>query len=60
MLAHYLLGHNIGGNYQSDQARRALYFRLSNSEHASRQEKFLQDLWLEYEPLQSHTDEAGP
>lgn len=50
LLAHYLLGHNIGGN-DSDRTRRALYFRLSNPEHAARQERFLQDVWLEYEPL---------
>jgi hypothetical protein len=59
LLAHYLLGHNIGGNYESDQTRRALYFRLSNSKHASRQEEFLQDVWLEYEPLRSRTTEAS-
>jgi hypothetical protein len=55
LLAHYLLGHNIGGNYESDQIRRALYFRLSNTEHGSRQEEFLQDVWLEYEPVKSRS-----
>lgn len=51
LLAHYLLGHNIGGNFASDRTRRALYFRLSNAEHAARREEFLQDAWLEYAPL---------
>jgi len=26
LLAHYLLGHNIGGNYQNDRTRRMLYW----------------------------------
>ncbi|GLY77667.1 phytanoyl-CoA dioxygenase family protein [Actinoallomurus iriomotensis] len=54
LLAHYLLGHNIGGNYESDQTRRALYFRLSNTDHASHRSAFLQDAWLDYEPIRSH------
>ena len=53
LLAHYLLGHNIGGNYESHQTRRALYFRISATGHESRQDEFLQDPWLEYEPLRS-------
>ena len=28
LLAHYLLGHNIGGNYEADRTRRAIYWRL--------------------------------
>jgi hypothetical protein len=51
LLSHYLLGHNIGGNYRSEQTRRALYFRVSAANHASRQNEFLQDPWLEYQPL---------
>jgi phytanoyl-CoA dioxygenase PhyH len=51
LLAHYLLGHNIGGNYESEQTRKTLYFRISNVEHASRQEEFLQNTWLDYEPI---------
>ncbi|MBD2897914.1 hypothetical protein amrb99_68810 [Actinomadura sp. RB99] len=51
LLAHYLLGHNIGGNYESDRTRRALYFRLSSVGHADRREEFLQDVWLDYEPI---------
>jgi len=53
LLAHYLLGHNIGGNYESEQTRRALYFRISNIDHAAHQDQFLQDAWLDYEPVRS-------
>ncbi|WP_406430901.1 hypothetical protein OHB00_02975 [Streptomyces sp. NBC_00631] len=51
LLAHYLLGHNIGGNYESEQTRRALYFRVSALDHASRRNGFLQDPWLDYGPI---------
>jgi hypothetical protein len=53
LLAHYLLGHNIGGNYESEQTRRALYFRISAVDHASHRSEFLQDPWLDYEPIRS-------
>jgi ectoine hydroxylase-related dioxygenase (phytanoyl-CoA dioxygenase family) len=53
LLAHYLLGHNIGGNYESDRTRRALYFRISDIDHASHRDAFLQDTWLDYEPIRS-------
>ncbi|MGW7822448.1 hypothetical protein ACWGLF_31060 [Streptomyces puniciscabiei] len=36
LLAHYLLGHNVGGNHESERTRRALYFRISALDHASR------------------------
>jgi hypothetical protein len=52
LLAHYLLGHNIGGNYESEQTRRALYFRISTVDHASHRNEFVQDPWLDYEPIQ--------
>jgi hypothetical protein len=51
LLAHYLLGHNIGGNFESEQTRRALYFRVSAVGHASHQSEFLQDPWLDYQPI---------
>jgi hypothetical protein len=51
--AHYLLGHNIGGNYESRQTRRALYFRISTVNHTSHRNEFLQDPWLDYEPIRS-------
>jgi hypothetical protein len=58
LLAHYLLGHNIGGNYESEQARCALYFRISAKDHASHRNEFLQDPWLDYGPIRSRP--AGP
>ena len=58
LLAHYLLGHNIGGNYESAQTRRALYFRLSAVDHASHRSEFLQDPWLDYRPMKSRLN--GP
>ncbi len=48
LLAHYLLGHNIGGNYESDQTRRALYWRLRVEGHQDRWRECLQDEFLEY------------
>lgn len=53
LLAHYLLGHNIGGNSESEQTRRALYFRVSAKDHASHRNEFLQDPWLDYGPIGS-------
>ena len=45
-MAHYLLGHNIGGN-TSDTVRRAAYFRVKRVGHAARWRRFLQDGWLD-------------
>lgn len=59
LLAHYLLGHNIGGNFESERTRRALYFRLGNAGHASHREEFLQDPWLDYEPLLAGSTHAN-
>jgi hypothetical protein len=50
LLAHYLLGHNIGGN-SSDEVRRAVYFRVKRAGHDARWREFLQDVWLDYEPV---------
>lgn len=55
LLAHYLLGHNIGGNYESEQTRRTLYFRIRNVDHASHRKEFLQNTWLDYEPIRGIT-----
>jgi Phytanoyl-CoA dioxygenase (PhyH) len=55
LLAHYLLGHNIGGNYESRQTRRALYFRVATADHASHRSEFLRDAWLDYPPIRSRT-----
>ncbi|MGW1164795.1 hypothetical protein [Streptomyces sp. NPDC002550] len=59
LLAHYLLGHNIGGNYASEQTRRALYFRISALDHASHRNEFLQDPWLDYGPLRSQSSTSS-
>lgn len=48
LLAHYLLGHNIGGNFAED-TRRALYFRVKHRDHDPRWREFLQDPWLDYQ-----------
>ncbi|MGH9044428.1 MAG: hypothetical protein ACRDVP_06295 [Acidimicrobiales bacterium] len=48
LLAHYLLGHNIGGNYKTNRIRRAIYCRLRTPGHVARWESCLADPWLEY------------
>jgi hypothetical protein len=48
LLAHYLLGHNIGGNYESNRTRRALYWRLRAPGHVDRWAQCLVDPWAEY------------
>ncbi len=50
LLAHYLLGHNIGGN-TSSAVRRAAYFRVKRTGHDRRWREFLTDPWLDYEPV---------
>lgn len=49
-LAHYLLGHNIGGN-TSATTRRAVYFRVKRFGHDPRWREFLQDPWLDYDAV---------
>ncbi len=49
LLAHYLLGHNIGGNYASDRIRRAVYWRLWAQGHRARWSECLKDELLEYQ-----------
>ena len=51
LLAHYLLGHNIGGNYESALVRRALYWRLRAPGHGRRWAEALADPWLEYDDV---------
>ena len=60
LLAHYLLGHNIGGNYASEQTRRALYYRISVPGHFDQQDEFLQDVWLEYPAVRSRPASPPP
>jgi ectoine hydroxylase-related dioxygenase (phytanoyl-CoA dioxygenase family) len=58
LLAHYLLGHNIGGN-TSKAIRRAVYFRVKRSNHDLRWREFLQDVWWDYEPVRKTLPVAG-
>lgn len=50
LLAHFLLGHNIGGN-TSECVRRILYYRLAAVGHAERWAGTFTDALAEYEPL---------
>jgi ectoine hydroxylase-related dioxygenase (phytanoyl-CoA dioxygenase family) len=52
LLAHYLLGHNIGGNF-SDATRRAAYFRIKHRDHDPRWREFLRDAWVDYAPVRA-------
>ena len=47
LLAHYLLGHNSGGNCTA-VTRRAIYYRLSTTDHDSRWQAAMVDPFLEY------------
>jgi hypothetical protein len=53
LLAHYLLGHNIGGNYESETTRRMLYYRISGRGHAEQAERILTEPWYEYGPIRA-------
>lgn len=50
LLAHYLLGHNSGGN-TTTKTRRAVYYRLSTTEHDEHWDATLRDPFLEYPSL---------
>jgi len=50
VLAHFLLGHNKGGN-MGTQTRRTIYYRLAVKGHAERWESTFLDLWTEYAPV---------
>jgi hypothetical protein len=50
LLAHYLLGHNIGAN-TSPAVRRAVYFRIKRAGHDPRWREFLTDPWLDYDTV---------
>jgi hypothetical protein len=54
LLAHYMLGHNTGGNL-STMMREAIYFRLRREGHRQRWRDFVQDPLLEFEPLRQMT-----
>jgi hypothetical protein len=55
LLAHYLLGHNIGGN-TSPVTRRAVYFRIKRSGHDARWREFLCDPWLDYDTVRERRE----
>lgn len=55
LLAHYLLGHNIGGN-TSAVTREVVYFRLRREGHRERWRECVQDPLLEFEPVREATD----
>jgi hypothetical protein len=50
LLAHFLLGHNKGGNTCPRQ-RRTIYFRLAVPGHADRWASTFLDPWTEYGPV---------
>jgi ectoine hydroxylase-related dioxygenase (phytanoyl-CoA dioxygenase family) len=58
LLAHYLLGHNIGGNV-SGRTRRILYYRLSCSGHDERWEDTFLDALTEYPSLHAIVRQRG-
>jgi ectoine hydroxylase-related dioxygenase (phytanoyl-CoA dioxygenase family) len=50
LLAHYLLGHNIGGN-TTDRTRRILYYRLATTDHRDHWADTFLDAFAEYPSL---------
>ncbi|WP_285900968.1 hypothetical protein [Frankia sp. R82] len=52
LLAHYLLGHNIGGNIRP-RTRRAAYVRIQRRGHPTRWRDALCDPWLEYDGVRA-------
>ena len=50
VLAHFLLGHNKGGNTAS-HVRRTIYYRLAVPGHSERWEQTFLDAWTEYPPV---------
>lgn len=56
LFAHYLLGHNVGGNHESGRTRRAVHWRLRAVGHATRWEDCLVDPWVGYGGLRRWND----
>ncbi|MBA2608594.1 MAG: phytanoyl-CoA dioxygenase family protein [Actinobacteria bacterium] len=52
LLAHFLLGHNIGGN-ETDRIRRIVYYRLACENHRDRWKDTFLDVWTEYAPVRA-------
>jgi ectoine hydroxylase-related dioxygenase (phytanoyl-CoA dioxygenase family) len=59
LLAHYLLGHNMGGN-MSTTTREVVYFRLRREGHRERWRDIVQDPLLEFEPIRGAVEGVGP
>lgn len=60
LLAHYLLGHNMGGNLSS-AVRRVAYARLRTEGHEERWRDAVQDTWLEFAPVRArHQGSVAP
>ena len=57
LLAHYLLGHNMGGNL-SASVRRVVYFRLKAGDHASRWTQCVQNPLHEFAPAKLGSKEC--
>ena len=55
LLAHYLLGHNIGGN-TSQAVRCAVYFRIKRAGHGPRWREFLQDPWFDHDAVRERLE----
>jgi hypothetical protein len=52
ILAHYMLGHNMGGNVSSE-IRRVVYFRLKTNAHVENWRDCVQDDLLEFLPVRN-------
>jgi ectoine hydroxylase-related dioxygenase (phytanoyl-CoA dioxygenase family) len=53
VLAHYLLGHNTGGNYESDEIRRCVYYRVRKLGHLDRWREAITDERLEFDGVRA-------
>ena len=58
LLAHYLLGHNIGGNVSS-VTRRAVYFRLKLADHVAHWPTSLQEAWRDFDVVRAYLEDDG-
>jgi hypothetical protein len=58
LLAHYLLGHNIGGNISS-VTRCAVYFRLKRDDHVDHWRTSLQDAWRDFDVVRDYLEAEG-
>ncbi|MGB9365551.1 MAG: phytanoyl-CoA dioxygenase family protein [Xanthobacteraceae bacterium] len=54
LLAHYMLGHNMGGNLSSS-VRRVVYFRLKSEAHEAHWRDYVRDELLEFAAVRSAT-----